>query len=91
MFFFYFSADDVSPIGAAVRRVRADKGLTQQELAERAGLHKTQITELELGKRPPTVKTLAAILAALEVTWSEFGPVVDSEWELHDQGGASDG
>ncbi|MGA2514610.1 MAG: helix-turn-helix transcriptional regulator, partial [Candidatus Limnocylindrales bacterium] len=37
--------------GAAVRALRTRRGLTQEALAERAQLHRTYVTEVELGRR----------------------------------------
>jgi DNA-binding XRE family transcriptional regulator len=46
---------------------REQRGLTQQELASRAGISKPYLSQLESGKRTGTVETLAAIARALEV------------------------
>ena len=37
--------------GQAVRTIRRDQGISQEELAERCGLHRTYISDVELGKR----------------------------------------
>ena len=37
--------------GQAVRIIRHDQGISQEELAERCGLHRTYISDVELGKR----------------------------------------
>ena len=46
---------------------RDHRGLTQQELADRAGISKPYLSQIESGKRQGTVETLAAIARALEV------------------------
>ncbi len=38
-----------------LRKIRKLKGLTQQELAEKSGLHLTYVGHLELGKYMPTL------------------------------------
>lgn len=48
-----------------VRRLRKAAGLTQAELAERAGMRREQITFLETGRRDPQLKTVEAIAQAL--------------------------
>lgn len=46
---------------------RDHRGLTQQELADRAGISKPYLSQIESGKRQGTVETLAAIARALDV------------------------
>ena len=54
------------PFGAALRRLRTRSGLTQEELAARAGLSARAISALETGQRrrpyPHTVRVLATVL-----------------------------
>lgn len=49
-------------------RLRADLGLTQGELAERAGVKRSYIARIESGRANPTVETLARILASVGMT-----------------------
>lgn len=42
-------------IGRNVRRIRLDKGLTQEQFAERSGFTQQYISGLERGKRNPTI------------------------------------
>jgi len=51
-----------------LREVRKSKKLTQQELAEKAGLHLTYVGHLELGKYHPTVFVMWKIAKALDVS-----------------------
>ncbi len=52
---------------SAVKLWREHRGLTQQELARRAGISKPYLSQIETGKRQGTVETLIAIARALEV------------------------
>ena len=56
-------------LGAAVKRVRLARGMTQVELAEAAGLSKggNSIALIEQGKRFVSVDTLNALADALDV------------------------
>ena len=47
--------------------VRRAKGLSQRQLAQRAGLSESALSLLERGKRRPTYSTLKALAKALEV------------------------
>lgn len=51
-------------IGERIQRERLNQNLTQQELAERAGLGVRTVRSLEAGQKP-TVETLIRVLRAL--------------------------
>lgn len=51
-------------LGAAVRRERLDRGWTQTEMAERAGIGQPTLSNIENGRKRPYRETLAAIEAA---------------------------
>jgi transcriptional regulator with XRE-family HTH domain len=54
--------------GAAVRDRRMAAGLSQEKLAETAGLHPTYVSMVERGVRNPTLDVAARIAKALEVS-----------------------
>ncbi len=65
----------MSPVEFAktLRALREAKGLTQTDLAERAGLHRVYITKLETGvETNPTLATLEALAKALGVRVSRL-------------------
>lgn len=53
--------------GARVRELRREQGLTQEQLAEKVGLHWTYIGGIERGVRNPALKNIHAIAKALDV------------------------
>lgn len=53
--------------GANLSRLREQSGVTQEELAFRASLHRTEIGLLERGGRIPRIDTLAKLAGALGV------------------------
>lgn len=55
-------------VGLNMRRLRRDKRWSQEELADRAGLHRTYVSGLERGLRNPTVTVLDKIALALGST-----------------------
>ncbi len=71
-------------LAAAIRRRRITLGLSQEELADRAGLHRTYISMVERGVRNITVVVLDRIARALGVR----GSVILSEVERHRAGSA---
>ena len=55
-------------VGQRIKIARKNQGLTQKELAERAGTATGTIQQYELGKRQPRADQLRAIASALGVT-----------------------
>jgi len=53
-------------------------GLTQEKLAERTKQHRNFIGGVERGERNPSIGSIARILDALNVSWTEFGTALDS-------------
>ena len=51
--------------GQAVRKIRRDQGISQEELAERCGLHRTYISDVELGKRNVSLENIERIAISL--------------------------
>jgi transcriptional regulator with XRE-family HTH domain len=59
-------------LGAKIKQMRNQKGLTQGELADRCELTKGYISQLENNLNSPSIATLADILVALGSNLSEF-------------------
>ncbi len=55
-------------IGEAIRKARQAQNLTQEQLGERIGVQKAQISRLEKGKSVITLPTISRIFRALGVT-----------------------
>ena len=69
-------------LGLRLRTRREGRGLTQAQLAERCGLHRTFVGSVERGERNVSVLNLRAIARALRVPLEEL---------LADELGASEG
>ena len=54
-------------VGRNIKKVRQDRGLSQEGLAFECGLHRTYISGVERGVRNPTVLVLEQIAKALKV------------------------
>ena len=55
-------------VGRNVKRIRAARGLTQEELAERSGFSQQYLSDLERGRRNPTIVSLWELAQALGAT-----------------------
>ena len=52
--------------GKAVRKMRLRKNISQEELAHRAEIHRTYLSDIECGKRNPTIITMHRLAIALD-------------------------
>lgn len=52
--------------GLAVRTTRREKGLSQEGLAYAAGIHRTYVSDIERGRRNPSLTTMIRIAEALD-------------------------
>ncbi len=60
-------------LGHRLKRLREARGLTQADLAKRAGLHRVYVTQLEIGvKTNPTLDTLQRLAKALRIPIPEL-------------------
>ena len=59
-------------LGEKVKKARTKAGFTQEELANKAGLHRTYIAGIETGRRNISVKSLEKIAKALDVKTNDL-------------------
>jgi transcriptional regulator with XRE-family HTH domain len=57
----------VGDLGINLRAARQRLQLTQEQVAERSGVHATEVSRIEAGKRDPKVSTLERLAAAVEL------------------------
>ncbi len=55
-----------------LKQLRADRGITQEALAKKAGLSRVYVTRLETGKQDPSLTTLEKLAKALKVKVGEL-------------------
>lgn len=61
-------ADLQARLGAVVRACRHRLGITQEELAWRAGIHRTYLADVERGKRNVTLRTISNLSRTLQIS-----------------------
>jgi len=55
-------------LGQNVKRLRTAMAISQEELAEQAGVHRTYASDIERGVRNPTIVVVERFAAALKVS-----------------------
>lgn len=65
-------SDMLKSFGKKVLFYRKQKKLSQEELAELAGLHRTYIGQIEAGLRNVAIKNIWKLAKALDVSPKEF-------------------
>jgi len=55
-------------VGNRIRSLRTEKGLSQEALANEAGIDRTYMTDVENGRRNISIEVLSKIIAALGIT-----------------------
>ena len=66
-------------LGRAIRQLREQRGLTQEELATHAGMTFGTVSRLESAKSAPAWATVRALIETLGVSFSELGVAVDAQ------------
>ncbi|NCS97520.1 MAG: helix-turn-helix transcriptional regulator [Candidatus Pacebacteria bacterium] len=61
-------------VGDEIRKHREESGLSQEELSAKAGLYRTYVGHVEVGRYTPSIYTLFKIARALKVKVSEIIP-----------------
>lgn len=59
-------------VGERLRSYRNQNGWSQEELAERAGLHPTYIGQLERGEKNATLDSISKVAVALNISLSQL-------------------
>ena len=64
-------------LGQTVAKYRQEKELSQEALAERAGLNRTYLSDIERGVRNPGIKNVARLAKALGVSTARLVEELD--------------
>lgn len=62
----------MSDIGANIKQIRLVKKISQRKLAELAGISNTYLSDIEVGRTNPSLKTLLKLAAALKMDVKEL-------------------
>lgn len=61
-------ADILFLFGQAIRGLRQEKNISQEAFADICGLHRTYISDIELGKRNVSLENIEKMANALDIT-----------------------
>jgi transcriptional regulator with XRE-family HTH domain len=67
-------SDIKTEFGRHLRKLREERGLTQEELADRAGMHFTYVGQIERGIRNPSLVNLHKLAKALNISAGKLFP-----------------
>jgi transcriptional regulator with XRE-family HTH domain len=59
-------------VGRNIKRIRQEKGLTQEQLAEVSGFSQQYLSGLEQGRRNPTIVSIYELATALGISHMEL-------------------
>jgi transcriptional regulator with XRE-family HTH domain len=65
-------------LAAVLRRLRLERGATQEALAYRSGITTGSLARIELGQASPAWTTVRQIAMALDVSMSELAEAVEA-------------
>lgn len=68
----------LTKFGRTVRKFRTSKGISQEKFADMCELHRTYISDIELGKRNVSLENIEKISKALNLNISEIFEAVES-------------
>jgi transcriptional regulator with XRE-family HTH domain len=57
-------------LGSNLKRLRLEKGWSQEEFADRAGIHRTYVSDIERAARNPTITVVEKLAKPLNVSAS---------------------
>lgn len=63
--------------GKAVRQLRQEKHISQEEFADMCGLHRTYISDVELGKRNISLVNIEKLALSLQISMAKLLQMAD--------------
>ncbi len=75
---------DSKAVGTVIKRVREEKGLSQEVVSGLADIGRTHLSAIERGTRKPTMETFFKIANAMDIDASSLLKQIESECENTD-------
>ncbi len=64
--------DDAKKLGENLKKIRTSKNITQTEFAEKLGVDKSFVSNIENGKTNPTLSTITSLAKVLKISTNEL-------------------
>lgn len=74
--------DILLSFGIAIRNLRLEKGISQEAFADSCGLHRTYISDIELGKRNVSLANIEKMVNALGISLSTLFQEIEKDETL---------
>jgi len=71
--------DIETAFGLVLRRIRNEKGFSQEELSDLSGFHRTYLSLLERGRKTPSLDTCERLSKALGLQMHDFVLLIEEE------------
>lgn len=86
-----FGVQDLrAALGSRIRDLRKRRGMSQEELADRARLHWTYLSDLERGRQTPTMDVVNRLARGCGVTLAEFFAPLHQQFRVRSRKQRSD-
>jgi XRE family transcriptional regulator, regulator of sulfur utilization len=72
------SSNPQPALGGAIRQMRVERGLTQEAVAQAAGITVAHLSKIERGRTNPTWGTVKAIARAFDASMTEIAMAADA-------------
>lgn len=69
-------------LGKTVRKIRLSKNISQEKFADLCDLHRTYISDIELGKRNVSLENIGKMAKALDMSISELFQEVENDGSI---------
>ncbi|QKG51837.1 helix-turn-helix transcriptional regulator [Hymenobacter sp. BRD67] len=73
------SGEPIKAFGLVIKEMRKARGVSQEVLSDEAGLDRTFLSQLETGRKQPSLLTIFQLATALQATASELLRQVESK------------
>ena len=74
-------AKEVAQFGRAIKKLREDRGLTQEDVLERTGIARSTLVEIENGRQFPRGLNILRLCVAFEISPSQLSDLAFKKWE----------
>jgi len=79
------SGDPIKLFGLVVKELRKERKISQEHLADEAAIDRTFLSQLETGRKQPSLLTILRLAQALRIEASELLQRVEAKLNMKDE------